>query len=433
MFKHLLIQNPKRENRPSKGRATWYPYYAGFSFDFAHSLIASTEFKTNACIVDPWNGSGTTTAAAVLLGYCTQGFDLNPVMVIAAKARMLNKREKSSLWPIAADIINKARHGEFRERVDDEDPLTVWFVPNSTAYIREIEKTIQLLLVDTRYQLLAYRDSINFLSDIAAFFYLALFRAIRKILKKFFVTNPTWIKKPTMNSARLRTKHETLLQYFEVEVKTMIAALDDILIDGSNHASQTSIKVASSDALPLKDKSANMVLTSPPYCTRIDYAVATMSELAILGYVAEEGFQDLRRKLIGSATVPAVNPSQLKEWGPTCNAFLNKMLRHNSKASKSYYYKNHAQYFNAIFKSIGELHRSLADKGLCVIVVQDSFYKDVHNDLPRVFIEMASAYGLELGRREDFSMMRTMAGINPAVRKYRKDVSATESVLCFKK
>lgn len=431
MFEHLEILNPKRTTGVPCGQASWYPYYPGFSYTFAQKLIASTQLKTNGCIIDPWNGSGTTTAAASVLGYNTKGFDLNPVMVITAKARILSRRERSRLWSIAAEMIDKAKCNEFHDLIDGSDPLIEWFIPQSSSCLRGIENSIQLLLVDTKYQRLPDQNYIDNLSNIAAFFYLALFRTVRKTLKRFFPTNPTWIKKPKDNSVRLRPDLRTLLSMFETEIHAMINAIHDNTIDCRTHNGEVYIKVASSDSLPLEDKSVDLVLTSPPYCTRIDYAVATMSELAILGYSSDGSFRKLRGQLIGTSTLSDASPLPLPDWGPTCNKFLNQLEQHKSKASKSYYYKNHVQYFDAIFRSVGEMHRSLANKGLGVIVIQDSFYKEVHNDLPRVFIEMASAYGLDLGRREDFCILRTMARINPRVRKYRQEVGATESVLCF--
>jgi hypothetical protein len=66
-----------------------------------------------------------------------------------------------------------------------------------------------------------------------------------------------------------------------------------------------------------------------------------------------------------------------------------------------------------------------------VLVVQDSYYKNLHNDLPRIFVEMAARQKLTLIERRDFPLSRTMAGINPRVSDYRKSFSATESVLSF--
>ena len=44
--------------------------------------------------------------------------------------------------------------------------------------------------------------------------------------------------------------------------------------------------------------------------------------------------------------------------------------------------------------------------GRAVLVVQDSYYKDVHNDLPTITAEMAQSVGLKLQRREDFRLQR---------------------------
>jgi hypothetical protein len=65
------------------------------------------------------------------------------------------------------------------------------------------------------------------------------------------------------------------------------------------------------------------------------------------------------------------------------------------------------------------------------LVVQDSFYKEIKNDLPQIVLEMASSRGLNLQSRVDFNHSTTMAGLNPSVHHYRKDFSATESVLVF--
>lgn len=213
----------------------------------------------------------------------------------------------------------------------------------------------------------------------------------------------------------------------------MIAAIACDPRDTANIDSKAHVAVASSDALPIRDGSVDLILSSPPYCTRIDYAVATMPELAVLRYELQGSFQELRRKLIGTSTVPVSIPKPLPSWGVTCNTFLEKLVHHTSKASKSYYYKNHAQYFDAIYRSIAELHRILLSDGRCILVVQDSYYKDIHNNLPQIFTEMASAHGLQLVRQVNFGLTRTMARVHPIVRHYRQGFDATESVLCFVK
>ena len=81
----------------------------------------------------------------------------------------------------------------------------------------------------------------------------------------------------------------------------------------------------------------------------------------------------------------------------------------------------------------GEIDRVLKRSGQCVLVVQDSFYKDVPNDVPRIFEEMARHLGWHLNERIDFLVKQTFAGVNPQVKKYRNRFDATESVLIFSK
>ena len=423
----LEIIDPKRESENQTGRASWYPYYAGFSEKFAHRLISSAKMALASKVSDPWNGSGTTTAAAAGLGHDAFGYDLNPVMVLAARARMLSKREKNSLVPIGAEIVA----GMTSNSLDACEPLTTWFVPEAAASLRGLERSIQRVLVSADNQFsLCTGDRIQHISDLAAFYYVALFRTTRCLLQRFDATNPTWIKEPDSLKGRLRTNASDVTAAFQDQVKAMTMAIDG---DAVGKDSEVKISVSSSVQIPLPDESVDFVLSSPPYCTRIDYAVATKAELMILGYRTDAEFDELRRKLIGTSTVPRVAPKVQETWGTSCNAFLEKVGSHRSKASDGYYLKNHLQYFDSIFHSIREISRTLKSGGMCVLVVQDSYYKDVHNDLPQIVVEMSANHDLVIQRQEPFRHQRTMAGVNPEVRKYRSKIDAVESVLCFSK
>lgn len=428
----IVIESPKRPGRDEASAQGYYPYYAGFSYQFAHSVISSSGLQADGRVLDPWNGSGTTTAAAASLGYDADGIDLNPVMALVAKARLLNAREAPSLRPIAADIARKAS-GDETNLSDSRDPLIDWFLPQSAVAVRRIERAIQCLLIEGHaYTRLCSRGDYDGLSDLAAFYYTALFRTIRRILKRFVASNPTWLKRPGKR-ARLRPSLATLLGVFNEEADSMVRTFEVGRTERPDQTARVSISVASSEALPMEDKTVDLVLTSPPYCTRIDYAVATMVELALLGYVPNGNLDQMRRALIGTSTVPKEATAVSQDWGPTCRTFLQKVAAHRSKASRTYYYKNHTQYFAAIYSSLGEVSRVLRPLGRCIMVAQDSYYKDVHTDLPRILVEMAESHDLTLSGRKDFPLSTTLARVNPGTRQYRTHFEAMESVLCLTK
>jgi tRNA G10 N-methylase Trm11 len=427
VFQNLTITNPKRDPKNVSGRATWYPYYAGFSPVFARSFFDSLALDPGSQVMDPWNGSGTTIEAAAHAGHDAKGFDINPVMIVVARARMLSDASRQSLGPLSTAILLRARDARVLD-FDRSDPLELWLTPESAMAFRRVETGIQQLLINSEgHRFLDSRDTVSQLSDLAAFYYVALFRTARSLLKRFFTSNPTWVKKPATPENRARPGFESILAAFGREVESMAEALQPEWTRSAG--GQYTLAIASSEQLPIESSSIHTVLSSPPYCTRIDYAIATSVELAVLGIDANHGLTKLRRAMIGGAVVPREAPSPQSGWGKTCLTFLEGVAGHRSKASATYYLKNHLQYFDGMFRSLQEISRVLVDQGTCALVVQDSHYKDVHNDLPRIFVEMGDAHNLRLGRQVDFENTRSMARMHPHARKYWPHLHAKESVL----
>lgn len=430
MLDHLVITNPKRRWSVTEGRDDLFPYYAGFSGGFARELIGSSRLDRQAIFMDPWNGSGTSTVAAALYGVRALGFDLNPVMAVVAKAKLLPRAELPSVLPLTTDILKKI--GDFPNRFVNNDPLLTWFAPSAAAAIRAFDRSIHMLLVSP-HPTTSSVESASTMSLIASFFYVALFRTVRHLLVRFQPSNPTWITRPSSLQSRIRPSVAEIHSTFKTQLERMCRLIEAEPRELDLATTDCVIHVASSDSLPVKDNTVDFVLSSPPYCTRIDYGIATSPELAVLGFALADNLRELRRALIGTPTIHAMVPSPSAEWGITCNSFLDCVIKHPSKAAKSYYYKTYVQYFAAIARSISEIARCIKPQGKCVVVIQDSYFKDVRADLPLIFTEIASNSNLRLTRQADFPMSRTLVNINTKSRRYRANNCAIESVLCFAK
>jgi len=430
MSETLSIVNPKRRLSIPTDRDAWFPYYAGFSSEFARKIVQSSALTSGALVLDPWNGSGTTTTAASIYGYRSAGFDLNPAMAVAAKARLLPRTELPSIEPLLADIEKKA--SARRRFYDDDDPLLTWFMPGAAAKIRSIDRAIHTLLV-SRDSADSSVDMASRLSAIAAFYFVGLFRTVRSLLGRFTRSNPTWITRPLSPHSRLRPEPSDLISLFRQHIRSMSGSIECEPPEWDFSNSCSTISVASSDCLPVADDSVDLVLSSPPYCTRIDYGVATSPELAVLGFRLAKQLPELRKRLIGTPTIQDVVPAAEPNWGPTCNALLKRLGDHPSKAARSYYYKTFVQYFFGISRSLSELSRCTRAGAFCVLVVQDSYFKDLRVDLATIFSEIACGLGFGLSQQVDFPISRTFASINTRSRNYRIDTSAIESVLCFRK
>jgi hypothetical protein len=75
-------------------RHRWYYYKEGFSPLLVESAIAHANLEKTDLILDPFNGSGTTTLTASLSGYNSVGIEVNPFTSFLAEAKNSNADEQ---------------------------------------------------------------------------------------------------------------------------------------------------------------------------------------------------------------------------------------------------------------------------------------------------------------------------------------------------
>jgi DNA modification methylase len=430
MFESLWIPSPKQNSRHQTGWEGFFPYYAGFPESFADAILSSARLSGKSLVLDPWNGSGTTTYIASSLGIPSIGFDLNPAMIVVAKARILPPSEADSIEPLGREILKSAARDN--RPLEGADPFAFWFSKDTARVLRSIERSIRRHLLG-RLTLAPHAINLDNVSGLAATIYVALFSVCRQLTERYRSTNPTWLRRPQMGESKIRSQQLSIEHKFTSVLRRMAEALS--LRNGNSLTDQTSseIRLANTSASIPLEQSVDMILTSPPYCTRIDYTAATRVELAVMHPMLSEAYDGLARQMTGTTKVPNHDIEASIKWGPTCTAFLRLIRAHPSKASKGYYYKTHLDYFDKMSRSLGNCAGILKPKGAAVIVVQDSYYKDVHNDLAKMVAEMAVSCSLRLERREDFHFSRSMSRVNPHARAYRRQPGVVESVLCFQK
>ncbi|MBU7008721.1 site-specific DNA-methyltransferase [Phosphitispora fastidiosa] len=428
--------SPKLNNdNPVYPQNSWYFYYAGYADGFIKHAIEKygNTFKSPV-IVDPWNGSGTTTLVASMMHLTCYGFDINPAMILIAKAKLYNAKmldiEEMKIQ-LSLIIPTQLSNEEY-----SEDPLNNWFTLESLSIIRNIEEVIQNITGfkqnDRKLIRIKGLCNIETLSYEMSFYYLALFTTIKQFTKVFVGSNPTWIK--SKNIEKLNIDSSEL-------VKLYLSNIESMKTDCSEGVDLQKIylSIGDSKSIPLKNETADMVITSPPYCTRIDYAVYTKIELSLLGYNSSD-IQNLRREMIGTPTIRKgidySKPPQHIQFLEVSNSCLNTMeqiLTHQSKAAKSYYYKTFIQYFIGMYESVKEIYRILNKNGIAIIVVQDSWFKDVYVDVPGIVIEFAQSCGFSIIEKNDYEVRNNMNYINTKSRGYKKSKRSVESVITFRK
>lgn len=410
----LAIKNPKRLS-DDEVKVNWYNYYAGFSSAFVKDVLLSCALGQSSIVLDPWNGAGTTTTAVNDAGLKAIGIDLNPVMCVVAKAKNASLQDVIKAY----EKFKSLRVSIFEIHFSDNDFLLNWFEYKTARYIRYLSQSI----IGSEFNNL---DKLNVQRCVML---ISLFNVVRDLVQDFVPSNPTWIKKAKTESEKIVADNsavkKAILEYL-ASVKDSITEVKD------KRKGSLELFVASSKSMPIESKSVDLVITSPPYCTRIDYGVATYPELSVLLGDKPERINSLRRQLIGRTTIDK-ETTDLHFVSKKSVEFMRSVEGHDSHASSNYYLKNFRQYFADMQASLSEVARVITDKGVFVCVVQDSYYKEIYCDLSSIITEIAFANGFTLEDKKDFQAKNVMANIHAGTKKYRSKVTAIESVLVFKK
>jgi SAM-dependent methyltransferase len=377
-----------------------YPYYAGFSSRFAAATLRELDLPAGALVLDPWNGSGTTTTAASMLRLSAVGIDLNPFACAVAAAKLTPQRHEPHLLRLAPELAEKAMH-RAKNAGGEEEPLADWLPPGAACFARALVGEIR---ARTRHT-----------PPLRALLLVALARALRAHAISR-TKNPTW---PV--PSRTRVNARTIRSDFIEQTVSVAGLLQE------EAKARVRIAVADARALPVEDASVNALLTSPPYFTRIDYAAKTGFELALLG---DRSPGTLRQRLMGTTALRMPrHDAAPTDWPSAIRAVLRSIRRHPSHRSAGYYFPNAVQYFGDAIASMQEIHRVLAPGGTALLVLQDSYYKELHVDLPALFLCIARSLGFRTKVQRSEPVRLVMTSINTASRKYLPKRSYVESVI----
>lgn len=419
------IMNPKYK---SSDMSLLYKYYAGFSAEFVKDILHDYSVK-DITILDPWNGSGTTSRVSATLGTNSiYGFDINPAMVVVSSAELLNIKDyKEIIFSTNQYLRNQDVKG---------DPLESWFTRTSVRNIRNVEMDFRNSLLglannSSNYFIIKEYEFNSLLTNrLLSFYYLTLFETVKKITIKFKSSNPTWIKIAKSPEEKIKISQKEFEKNFLEELREKAKILNN---RPQIISENIELKPADSRDLPIKDNSIDLVITSPPYCTRIDYTISTRIELAILGMTQDYQFEELRKKMIGTTKILSKPEKNSVDYSLTAQKFINAVYHHESKASRTYYHRQFVQYFMGITQSISELNRVSNRDAKIYIVVQDSYYKDIHLDITTIFQEIFEMFDWKLLVKKDFDKGRAMVSMNQGSKKYRNITSPKESVLIFER
>ena len=377
------------------------------------------------CVLDPWSGSGTTAVTCLRGGLRSIGIDINPAVTVIARARLNTTSTKERLLELGKRIVERA--SAFPKWDGDGELLEQWITSDAVARVHAVRGAIHEVLDEPPVGTAPCADlGVNQLPAAACFFYCALFGAVRGLLARYGTTNPMWLKRPESRRNRIRPSSSALGQ----GMTQQMGYLAERLSVRAEQAPRDSSPLMTGDAARtgLERGSFDAVLTSPPYATRVDYVKGTLPELAVLG--ADQAYlRSLRRASTGSPTVDGARSRVAEVRSKSGRDVLSAIESHESKGSLSYYMPWMTNYLTSLQSGLEEIDRVVRSDGAVCVVVQDSYYKEVHVDLQRIVAEMFVELGRPVSYRHDYSAPNPRRGSDSQGKEGVARVCSRESLL----
>lgn len=392
-----MLKSHRKTILETLGRSPIHPFPARMAPGIA--LDALDGQKQPLRVLDPMMGSGTVLAVARSQGHRAYGMDLDPLAVLLAKV-WTTTIDPEAVLDKASEVLHRAKE-IFRS------------LPVGAAYPfdadEETRRFIRYWFDDyARRQLAALSGAIGRVRDEDTRD--ALWCGFSRLI----------ITKKSGASLAMDLSHSRPHKSFKRSpIKPFEKFLDavEIVVENCPHPRQNRIGPAAivqrgdARALPLKDKSIDLVLTSPPYLNAIDYIRCSKFSLVWMGHRIAD-LRDVRSGSIGTEASSEVACDDHGVREVINNLRLRPRLNNRDDALL-------CQYVYDMRRAIGEAARVLVPGGRAVYVVGDSTVRGTYIRNSAVVIAVAQLAGL----RPDGKCTRLL----PPNRRYLPPPSAKKS------
>lgn len=382
-------------------------------------LLTESKGKKNITILDPFVGSGTALIEASFLGYQSIGVDID-------KLSCLISESKSSLLTLPVEEIRKevgkyytgnsvsTPHYKFPSWISKK--FDRW---NNLDEKEAYEKEISILI-----------KGLSNLNGSKNLFQTAISDAVsRKFNIRMMGTG--------VGRFALEIQKSSLSKIFDSNVKFLAKASSVVSVLKSVYEIELispEIINGTATALPIKDNSIDIILTSPPYLPassgREDYLIGKSISITALNIMNENEIQLTEEKSVGSMKRLSANDAKLLPKSVhKLYDFLNNDELRKIKATPT------IAYYNDIRKALDESFRVLIPGGKAIYIVgkESVFYTFKTRavlfkvDCDKIFEEMAIKAGFKVTESLDVELNKKNKNARPrALDKYFETVFILE-------
>ena len=366
------------ENTTELPRHRWYYYKEGFSPLLVENAIEQVGIQKDDLIVDPFNGSGTTTLTASLKGHKSLGIEVNPFTAFLSETKVRNiKTEKIDFWKDT--LIENSKKGSESGLIgfstfSETDKLNKWL----------FNKPI----------LTAFEGGWNLVNTIPS-------PDLKKIFRLALISSAMQNCNATKDGKCLRYRDywfengfgkETFLESLDANIKQIRSDIishpvkdKPIIINGDSR------RVLNSSGLLDKFK---LCITSPPYLNTFDYTDIYRPELFLGKFVSTRSqLHNLRLKTVRSHIQAKWKSPELSDFG----SLYKETIKHVNGNIENLMNKKIPLMIQAYFEdmfNILKMLRSKADKDAQLwFVVSNSAYADKQVPVDLIIGDIGSQVG----------------------------------------
>ncbi len=426
------FRNPAFSENKKQPLHRWVPWIAGFSSQFVQdcfeTFLDGRRKKSPPFILDPFAGVGTTLVQALLNGFDSMGFEINPYAVLGCKVKLMSPQtdlksletscvEYEKVTGAPGQLSARQRPAEFATRIP-------FFSPS---------------IEDQALTFLDFMEKIP-RQDIADLFRVA-FGSVMVSFSNYTYEPSLGSRpgagKPLIEHADVHSTVSRKLHEMESDIRWIKKQINGVPKGVAQIHNLDFLE--SEDVLP--PSSIDLVVTSPPYMNNYHYVRNTRPQLFWLSLVTSpKELRPLEEANFGKywQTVRTSQPLDLVFDHPELSSTIAKLRQ--TRTEKGPYggpgWANYVvAYFNDCYRFCRVLKRALARRGVAVVVIGNSIIQghEINTDL--VLADIARKNGLALVGVQKIRTKRVGASITTSTVRQGKRSNATlyESAVILRK
>ncbi|MEZ4817381.1 MAG: hypothetical protein R2776_05360 [Flavobacteriaceae bacterium] len=394
-------------------RHRWYFYKEGFSPKLVEKAINSSIFSTDSpLILDPFNGSGTTTLTASFLGLSSRGIEVNPFTSSLAELKQI-RINPFSIENIKDNFFECVHSGQ-------QSPLL-----NFSTFSEETGYEKWLFNSEI---LNSFEGGWSFTNNIKS-------KKLKDVLRLSLIIAAMQNCNAKRDGKCLRYRENWKEQ--KLSKNTFIKALNDILNifqeDINNSKIHKEAHLLNSDIRDHRStmglQNFDLCITSPPYLNTFDYTDIYRPELFLGKYVHNnKDLYNLRLRTVRSHIQAKWKTPTNENFGLIYKNVFNEIFHKKNMLMDKRIPSMIQAYFEDMQKILNVLLTKCTSNGSLWLVVSNSAYANIEVPVDLILADIGSNLGWKL---REIGVLRN---VRKRKTKYSPDInSLRESVVIFDK